>query len=665
MNYQTYYNSKGNNLYSYYINNYADSINPKQNRNNIEDKNTKYISNIYINKGFINKNKISYNNKNNKKMDNLIYKSVLEEVENNSFKVKNSSKNKDLYLYQTYNDKTNKYSNNINIKNNIHDNNNYLSNKSNHKLLSQSINKYNNINDNKISIKNKYNNISVNSLNKNSFRQFYSSPDSFYNDYYDKNIYNNLNTKIENNSNQNEILEDLIDDNNEIFMDKSEFFKGVKEIQDLDSVDVESSHAIIDMDENTNTKMFNNIENKFIHLSNNDSIRNSLNLFKQTTYNPPINLSSKNKLNTEKKEGNNFNYNKINLKNKINSNNILKGKITTEKKNKIKFTKKISEKIISNLTDNKRNNYLNNLNFNDTFSNSNIKRENLKNFNYEFDFENYNSFNDNNNLNSNNNILVNKFSSKLNILPYNQKRFSTLTNNDDIPIDKMNLDNSEDEEIFEDKNLYGRDYNDIYNELINTKKINNELNKKIIMFKKIINNQKQTIKKMFTENIKNTNWINNLMKENQVKLNTNKNLVNQIAKLNNELNSLKNREEEHVNKNLSFKMNNGNKYIKEIKELKEKINKYEIENNKLKILLIKSKEKQYSNDVSRKNYINTFVNYSQKNNNIINFRGYNKSVSVSRTKNNIDKSISKTYKEDKDIKSQYENNINIKVIKHQ
>ena len=229
----------------------------------------------------------------------------------------------------------------------------------------------------------------------------------------------------------------------------------------------------------------------------------------------------------------------------------------------------------------------------------------------------------------------------------------------------MNLDNSEDEEIFEDKNLYGRDYNDIYNELINIKKINNELNKKIVMFKKIINNQKQTIKKMLAENIKNSNSINNLMKENQVKLNANKNLVNQIAKLNNELNSLKNREEEYVNKNLSFKMNNDNKYIKEIKELKEKINKYEIENNKLKILLIKSKEKQYSDDVSRKNYINTFVNYSQKNNNIINFRGYNKSVSVSRTKNNIDKSISKIYKEDKDIKSQYENNINIKVIKHQ
>ena len=363
MNYQTYYNSKGNNLYSYYINNYADSINPKQNRNNIEDKNTKYISNIYINKGFINKNKISYNNKNNKKMDNLIYKSVLEEVENNSFKVNNSSKNKDLYLYQTYNDKTNKYLNNINIKNNISDNNNYLSNKSNHKLLSQSINKYNNINDNKISIKNKYNIISVKSLNKNSFRQLYSSPDSLYNNYYGKNIYNNLNTKIEKNSNQNEILEDQIDDNNEIFTDKREFFKKVKEIQDLDSVDVESTHSIIDMDENTNTKMFNNIENKFINLSNNDSIRNSLKLFKQATYNPPINLSNINKLNSEKKEGNNFNYNKINLKNRINSNNILKGKITTEKKNGIKFTKKISEKIISNLTDNKRNNYLNNLNF--------------------------------------------------------------------------------------------------------------------------------------------------------------------------------------------------------------------------------------------------------------------------------------------------------------
>ena len=67
MNYQTYYNSKDNNLYSNYINNYVDSINPKQNRNKIEDKNTKYNSNIYINKGFINKNKISYTKKNKKK----------------------------------------------------------------------------------------------------------------------------------------------------------------------------------------------------------------------------------------------------------------------------------------------------------------------------------------------------------------------------------------------------------------------------------------------------------------------------------------------------------------------------------------------------------------------------------------------------------------------
>ena len=89
-----------------------------------------------------------------------------------------------------------------------------------------------------------------------------------------------------------------------------------------------------------------------------------------------------------------------------------------------------------------------------------------------------------------------------------------------------------------------------------------------------------------------------------------------------------------------------------------------MENNKLKILLIKNNEKQYSNDISRKALKNSFANYSEKNKESVNYREYNKSVSISKTKNkiNIDKSITKNYKEDKDIKSLDEKIVNIYTI---
>ena len=183
---------------------------------------------------------------------------------------------------------------------------------------------------------------------------------------------------------------------------------------------------------------------------------------------------------------------------------------------------------------------------------------------------------------------------------------------------------------------------------------------------KIIQKKNQIIKKLYLDNTKNQKRIKKLINDNQIKLNMNKNFMIQIKNLRNKILLLKNGDK-NIDKNINVNNNKiykENIYFKEINELKEKLKKYEMENNKLKILLIKNNEKQYSNDISRKALKNSFANYSEKNKESVNYREYNKSVSISKTKNkiNIDKSITKNYKEDKDIKSLDEKIVNIHTI---
>ena len=663
MNFPIYSNSRDKNLYSDYMNNYVES-NSKQKY--LKNENSRFSSNITQKnaKSIINNNKLSYNNIKNRKGDNLVYRSVLADLENTSFNKNNNntSKNKDEFLYQTYNNnKKSNYINNIILKNNINELKNYLSNDTNKKILSRSINKHDINNSYNISIKNQNNKLSNKGSNNNLLSKkvdFFSSKNSFYKNYYDNNFSLAQNFKNQNGNEKIDIENKNINIYNEIFMDKNEFIKNIKEIQDLDSINIESSHVILDKNNKENSKLFNNDENRIINGANKDkiNIKNSLNIYNNTPINMQRNSANISKLNTEKKEGKNVNYNRISLKNK--SNNNLK--TNTEKKQNlnIKFSKKISEKIIPNLTDNKRNNYLNNLDSNNTFSNSNIKKENLNNFyNYENDeiknydiSKNFNTFNDLLNINSqvNNNTMDKKFSQKLNISPYNKKRFSTLNNDNDDNIEEMNLKKSLDLEIFQNKNLYRKNYDDVYNELIDIKKMNNKLKNEVIWLKKYIQKRNQIIQKLYSDINKKQILINKLIKDNEVKLNQNRNLVNQVKKLSNELFLIKNEGEEHINRNLSYKMYKENKYIKENEELKEAIKKFEFENNKLKILLLKSKEKQYSNDIPGKKRKKSFVNYSE-NQKIFNYKD-NKSVSVPRMKNkiNIDKSISKIYKYTKD-----------------
>jgi hypothetical protein len=140
------------------------------------------------------------------------------------------------------------------------------------------------------------------------------------------------------------------------------------------------------------------------------------------------------------------------------------------------------------------------------------------------------------------------------------------------------------------------------------------------------------------------------MGDRKIHLNINNNLKKQIEKLKKQITK---NGGEHININVqNHLLNKDSIYIKEIKDLKEKLKKYEIENYKLKILLYKNKDKQYSNNITRQNLKNS-VNFSEKNRDIFNYREYNKILSVSKLKNkiNIDKSIPKNYEEDKDLNS--------------
>ena len=102
MNFPLYSNSRDKNLYSDYMNNYVESNFTQQ---YVKNDYSRFHSNMTQKnkKSIINNNKLSYNNIKNTKGDNMIYRSILANLENNSFKLNNNtSKNKNELLYQTY-----------------------------------------------------------------------------------------------------------------------------------------------------------------------------------------------------------------------------------------------------------------------------------------------------------------------------------------------------------------------------------------------------------------------------------------------------------------------------------------------------------------------------------------------------------------------------------
>jgi len=478
---------------------------------------------------------------------------------------------------------------------------------------------------------------SINTINKNSTSQMMKLNYSKDKNRNNNNINNDINMNIEN-SNE---FDDYNMNNNKLLLNKNDFLKGIKEIKDLDFIDINSDEA------NNNNLIFKN---------NNFYINDNKNIYLNQ-----INSKNKNYIKnvSEKKDVNN--YNRINLQNRMSNNLIMNQKnINTDKKpNNIRYSKKLSENIISNnLSDNKNNNS----DKKDFFIFGNIKKEKLNNMhNYGNKYNNLsiqNNFNtytkledkNNNNNNSNNNVIKlrnsnfaryeKKFSDKLNISP-SQKRYATLTNNKKEEEENINID--------------GFNETNIYDKFINQKNINNNLRKKIEEMEKEIKKKNNIIKQLYFQNQKNKNVIQKLKIENESKQKINKELQSKINNYKKEIILLKNKAKYSIDNNILLK----DQYIREINLSKEKIRKYEHENNNLKILLIKNKDRQYSTDISKNNIYNSFINLDEQSRELSNYKDFNKSVSISRTKNKINIPIFKRYLEDKDNKDNKSSTDNI------
>ena len=509
--------------------------------------------------------------------------------------------------------------------NNINNNDNYeINNKK--KILSKSIRQNEDnysLNPQKFNLYNKYIKMNNKQNRNNSNQAFYSSADLL-----SKNIQNQL-KKIDEkiiNANMNNLnlgnnpeTENFNTNNKdkELFLDKNEFFGKIKEINDLEYLDIESQEVLNNFVLNNNNIFIN--ENKNIYLNdmkakNNFDYKNN-------------NLIAA----SEKKQMNN--YNRISLNNRNQNNIIMKqNNLNTEKKGNIRNSKKLPEKIASNNLSGNKNNEKQNLN-----SALNTKGLKTKDFNYynnrynglsiQNNYKTFTKLEENNNdiIKFRNSNYTKKFSDKLNISPV-QKRFSTLTNNK----------NEENIDIGNNNNI------DIYEQLNNQKNININLRKKLEYMNSEIQKKNKIIKNLCIQNNKYMNIIKKMKIDSQNKQKINKDLLAKINSLKEEIIKLKNQDKIYLDNNNLLK----NKYLTEINKTKERMRKYEHENNNLKMLLKKNKERQYSTDISKNNIYNSFINFEEQSKDYSNYREFNKSVNVSRSKNKFNIPIFKKYQED-------------------
>ena len=511
--------------------------------------------------------------------------------------------------------------------NNINNNDNYEININNKKkILSKSIRQNEDnysLNPQKFNLYNKYIKMNNKQNRNNSNQAFYSSADLL-----SKNIQNQL-KKIDEkiiNANMNNLnlgnnpeTENFNTNNKdkELFLDKNEFFGKIKEINDLEYLDIESQEVLNNFVLNNNNIYINENKNIFLNdmkAKNNFDYKNN-------------NLVAA----SEKKQMNN--YNRISLNNRNQNNIIMKqNNLNTEKKGNIRNSKKLPEKIASNNLSGNKNNEKQNLN-----SALNTKGLKTKDFNYYNNRynglsiqNNYKTFtkleeNNNNIIKFRNSNYTKKFSDKLNISPV-QKRFSTLTNNK----------NEENIDIGNDNNV------DIFGQLNNQKNININLRKKLEYMNSEIQKKNKIIKNLCIQNNKYMNIIKKMKIDSQNKQKINKDLLSKINSLKEEIIKLKNQDKIYLDNNNLLK----NKYLTEINKTKERMRKYEHENNNLKMLLKKNKERQYSTDISKNNIYNSFINFEEQSKDYSNYREFNKSVNVSRSKNKFNIPIFKKYQED-------------------
>ena len=533
---------------------------------------------------------------------NLIYKSIFprnERIIRNKFNYNNVDENKNLYQisknenknYDTKKQIYNQQRKNRRLMNKIDNSkhNNSLSN-----------NYYNNDYSQNINYIEKYMNINLkdfpNSSN-NKRRSRYKV-----NTLYTTNTENGRNLDID-------IYSDLkgiknlktqkSEDNLNIILDKNDFIKNIKEIDDLNNLDEidKKNGQYFSTTENINNM---NIRKPFI--SSNDKYEREINIIKRMP------LDSKPKNNINKRENNLENFIKENNKNDYFINNISRKNSNNnnqEKINKLKVNTN-ENRIFNNHT------YKNRLIINDDSFYNNIEKSIQQN-NPILTTITYKNEEESKNLQRNLSFEDKAKQNKENKNFHNYYSISKYGNKNIIQKIPKNLENN-----------HNIDLKEIIKKL---KNIIKEKNDKIISFNKVIRQYKERINAFIQNNIK----LNEEKTKNQYLLNKYKNEINTLKDKLNNMNKI-----DFIN----------NKYNSEqkIKELENQLEKYKKENKDLKLLLIKNKNNQMSINEEidpRENLINKFNTSS-----FINENHRKKSYSVSKNKTNLSFFSSKTFRED-------------------
>ena len=636
----------------------------------------------------------------------LIYKSIFNSIEKNLNKdninnitdqnIKILQDKRKNYVSNASNKKLNKNQKyTINLKKQLQNSPNETPQKNNGDI-------YNNINkiNNNENIAGNFINITGGTLSNDiKYQKQYSAninSNNKSNEYY-KN-YMNENKKIlkyqksEDNLNKNGII------------DKNEFIKKIKEINDLDFLEdnknnlynqteifsekeLLNNHELL-KEKNYNTKKYNmnnrnaitgrdqknlnlilpnnknesNInkikspQSSFISTTNN-SYLNNINSTKTIYNNNLANNKYKNKRNINKAREKIYMNNLSNFENNLDDNQIHLSQITS----KSNFSKK--QKTHLNL-DNNANSYYNK----QLLSNNNNIPQEIDKQNYYSTLSNVNnerSYSNNKQIkNYKNNNPNNK---NIDILIQNKiQNYSNLNNN--INSFATNIDNLTNEfsksmgsNNFNAKNIKANNLSNIsdnlnFTEIQNLKKELKQKNLIIDKYSKIINEYK----------IKNDNLLEKIKQIQENSKTKQMSLLEQIKEyqkevynLKNNINSLKkNSEFNSENENYNNNIYNYTDYIKQINELKDELEKYKKENNNLKILVIKYKN---NNTKTNDNFNQTYILENSRNrfnSDKISEKKYNKkSYSVSKAKKRIRaSSLSKKNFEEGDLDIPSDNN---------
>ena len=653
-------------------------------------KNMNYVGkseiNTPISKKMITENNI-YSNRIVKPLKTFVYKSIIhndENINNNNFASNDISRNKKYYAFNLANQKIKKqmisnrnqqdynyYNNNTyeldinnNILNNEHNNTNIINLNNIGKLLINDI-KYNKqYSSQKENQSSTYSSI-INSNNDN-FLYIMNSGESL-------NFH-----KSEDNLNKKNLIQsqkeingfELRDenykystDNNRNIICKGKTNFGEEKIKNINKINLLNRNAKTNINDEINKEKNNLLKrlNTSPNINNYKSHNiNYININKK-------NCNKMNKRNISVSKKNSSLYNLSYLKNKEENKTMQISKMTTTYNNNItqnnNFEIKDNPSLYSNNLREKYNNYIlspNNNNYSSISSAKNLKSV-LNNKQKQKKLNSYNNID----TISNNNIdlfIQNKMKNYNNSTDYNIKlddlnnEYYKSVKSNNIIMNKIYDDNKSNKSIKIIKTLENKSSHHSRIEFKdNTDKLKNEINKKNIIIEnylKIINEYKLKIDKLLN---KNKELLEDSKKNQDVLIKQIKIYQNEICNLkrnnyhltkinNNRKNYSINIIKDNINNIYSSNSNRNTNYINQINELKKQIENYKVENNNLKIMLIKTENNSNMNNnngeqsLARDSSMKIMGIKSEKRSN---------SVSKSKTKLRISISLKKNYEEDK------------------